>query len=331
LCASYGTWSGCALRLLRQACNGTSGGSDAGQLEIAADGSRFDAIDVVSLEDYVAGVVPAESIASWPIEALKAQAVAARSYALATHAGGSLFDQYADTRSQEYKGLDGEASRSTQATRATAGQVVTYRGVVATTYFFSASGGRTEDIQNVFYGSPREPYLTSVNDPYDSVAPLHKWRFRWNRAQIQARLGSLCAGSFERIKVLRRGRSPRIVSANVVCSGGKRRVTGVDLKTALGLYDTWFYETRISTSGAHRARAASFVTGLLIPRLALTGSFEPAPPGRQLTVEQRRRGRFVAMGTVSTAADGSFTYALKGPGTYRVRSGSTVGDPVTVH
>ena len=78
------------------------------------------------------------------------QAVAARSYALATDAGGPLFDQYSDTRSQVYRGMSAEQPSTNAAARNTAGQVVLYNGTVATTYYFSTSGGQTENVENVF-------------------------------------------------------------------------------------------------------------------------------------------------------------------------------------
>ncbi len=165
------------------ATNGVTDGAYRGTIDLAPAGGGIDAIDVLPLDQYVAGVVPGEVDASWPRAALEAQAVAARSYALATDAGGSLFDQYADTRSQMYKGLSGEEPASTAAVRATAGQVVTYGGQVATTYFFSTSGGHTENVENVFYGSRALPYLRGVKDPYDYYAPLHRWHLRCDPAR----------------------------------------------------------------------------------------------------------------------------------------------------
>ena len=95
---------------------------------------------------------PSESPSSWPAAALQAQAVVARSYALASNVNGKGFNQYADTRSQVYRGYLGEAPSTTAAVAATAGQVVTYAGAVATTFFFSTSGGYTENIENAFVG-----------------------------------------------------------------------------------------------------------------------------------------------------------------------------------
>ena len=97
-------------------------------------------------------------------------------YALATDAGGPQFDQYPDTRSQVYAGFDGEQPALDAAVEATANQVLRYAGKIAVTYFFSTSGGETEDIQNVFYGAAPQPYLVGVKDPYDDVSPRHRWQ-----------------------------------------------------------------------------------------------------------------------------------------------------------
>ena len=96
--------------------------------------------------------MPLESPASWPIEALKAQAVAARTYALTTSKGGAGFDHYPDTRSQVYGGVGAEVASTNAATQQTAGQLVTYQGTPVATYFFSTSGGRTEDVENTTLG-----------------------------------------------------------------------------------------------------------------------------------------------------------------------------------
>ena len=82
----------------------------------------------VSRMDYVRGVVSAESPSGWPTEALRAQAVAARTYAIATNAGGTSFDQYADTRSQVYGGVAAETASTDAAVSSTASQIVTVAG-----------------------------------------------------------------------------------------------------------------------------------------------------------------------------------------------------------
>src|SRR2546423_8488010 len=109
---------------------------------------------------------------TWAPEALKAQAVATRSYAL-SHLQSGSFDLYPDTRSQVYRGVAGEAPETNAAVQSTAGQVVLYAGRVAKTFFFSTSGGRTMSAADA-WGTPI-PYLLSVPDPYDTLSPYHDW------------------------------------------------------------------------------------------------------------------------------------------------------------
>jgi stage II sporulation protein D len=137
----------------------------------------FDLVNVVGLDDYLLGVVPREMPASWgddSLAALVAQAVAARSYALATLKPTANYDLFDDDRSQVYGGVAAEDPRTTRAVQSTRGTVLTYDGAVITAFFFSTSGGRTEDVQNVFRSGPR-PYLVSVPDPYDRISPYHDW------------------------------------------------------------------------------------------------------------------------------------------------------------
>jgi stage II sporulation protein D len=223
-------------------------GSYRGGLEIRAakGGGRVSVVNAVNLEDYVRGVVPRESIPSWPLEALKAQAVAARSYALASKVSGAGFDQYADTRSQVYGGARAETTRTNQAVADTALQVVTYQGKIAQTFYFSTSGGYTEHNENSFIGGTPEPYLRSVPDPYEAAAgsPYHQWTRNFTNAAMQSKLGGMLKGKLRNIVVVQRGASPRVVKAKVVGSGGTTMVSGPDLRSALALPDTWAYFTR---------------------------------------------------------------------------------------
>lgn len=192
------------------------------------------------LEAYVRGVVGAEMPGDWPLAALEAQAVASRTYALTDHAGGSHFDVYADTRSQLYLGARAQTAQTDAAVAATAGQIVTYAGQPAITYFFASSGGATEDAQNGFPGAAPEPWLRGVPDPYDQ-GPQHRWSVAIDFRTAAARLRGLVRGAFRGIEVLRRGYSPRIVSAEVLGSKGATQVGGPELANRLGLYDNWAY------------------------------------------------------------------------------------------
>src|SRR5262249_16952338 len=120
--------------------------------------------------------VPAEVPSTWPAEALKAQAVAARSYALASLASvpaASAYDLYSDTRSEAYGGVAAETPATTAAAEATAREVVLFDGKIAATYFGSSSGGRTVSAAEL--PGHAVPYLASVPDPYDTYAPHHDW------------------------------------------------------------------------------------------------------------------------------------------------------------
>jgi len=246
------------------ACGGSAGarggaaidiagqGTYRGQLVAVSVGGGLDVVNRVSIEDYVKGVIPNEMPASWAQQALRAQAVAARSYALATRQSGP-FDLYDDTRSQVYGGKGTEQAASNHAARATAGQVVEHSGKVATTYFFSTSGGHTENIEDSFVGSSPVPYLKGVRDPYDKISPVHRWTVRLTNAEVSSRLSGLFSGRLRKIHVLERGASPRIVYARVVGSTGSTKVTGSTLESRLGLLDSWMsfgkHETGVSAYG----------------------------------------------------------------------------------
>jgi peptidoglycan hydrolase-like amidase len=120
-----------------------------------------------------------------------------------------------------------------------AGEVVMYGGEIARTYYSASSGGQTESVQFGFPGSAPVPYLVGVDDPYDTTSPLHTWRKTFTQGQIEARLGGYLKGNLQDIQITKTGVSPRIVSADVVGSGGTTKVSGSQLQTALGGYSTW--------------------------------------------------------------------------------------------
>ncbi|MFL5838906.1 MAG: SpoIID/LytB domain-containing protein, partial [Thermoleophilaceae bacterium] len=215
-----------AVILQGTAQNGLANGSYRGVLELRPGlFGGMTAVNALPLDDYIQGVVPGEVPYTWPAAALEAQAMAARSYSLVTDAGGAIFDQYADTRSQMYYGLSRETTSTNAAVAKTARQVVEYGNEIAVTYYFSSSGGRTENIENVFLGSNPVPYLKSVDDPYDIASPRHRWRFTWSRGALDRKLGGWVRGKLRSVKVTQRGVSPRIVSANVIGSRGSTSVT----------------------------------------------------------------------------------------------------------
>ncbi len=316
---------GRTLKLLGGAINDVSSGSYRGSIALHPGGAGgVTAVNSLPVDDYVKGVVAGEMPSSWHVQALRAQAVAARTYGLATNKSGATFDQYPDTRSQVYLGLKGETARTNQAVADTARQIVTYRGEIATTFFFSTSGGRTEDVQNSFIGSDPQPYLQSVSDPYDRISPKHRWRFRFSTGSLGAKLGA--PGTLRSVRVIKRGSSPRIVSARVTGSRGSTTLSGPSIRARLGLFDSWAYFSRVSTSqarqrGARAARAA-------FPELA--GSIAPAPRSRSAVIERREGREWQRVGAVELGRGGRFHATVAVSGRYRVRAGAVAGPAVRV-
>jgi stage II sporulation protein D len=141
-------------------------------------------LNVVPLEDYLLGVVPSEMPSNWPPEALRAQAVAARTFAISRMLDHiyDTYDVYDDQSAQVYLGVRGENERSTQAVRDTAGQVLTYNGTPITAYFFSDAGGYTKD--------GKLPYLRAKPSKYPK-SPHNSWRIPL-KAEDLARFAEKC-------------------------------------------------------------------------------------------------------------------------------------------
>jgi stage II sporulation protein D len=208
-----------------------------GKLNVSSDGKLVQVIDTLGLEAYLKGVVPAEMPSAWPPEALKAQAVAARSYALANMTTGRAFDLYSDTRSQVFGGVKVENAATSAAVDATKGQVVLYKGKVADTLFFSTSGGRTASALEST--GLNVPYLVPVADPYDSASPYHDWGPVLLDAAIVAKQFKLASPIADLQTTT--GPSGRVKSLNVVSDDDSQvTLTGNQVRGALELRSTWF-------------------------------------------------------------------------------------------
>jgi stage II sporulation protein D len=209
-----------------------------GALEtVVNESGELNVVNALSVDNYVKGVIPNESPPSWPIEELKAQAVASRSFALTGGVEGDGYDLYSDTRSQVYKGLESEYTTSDQAEEETAGQVLMYEGQIAETLFSACSGGKTESNENVFGAAI--PYLVGVPDPYDGACPLHSWTLNFSGPEMTQKLSGLVNGALKKVEITKTGYSPRIIEAKLFGTGGVTTVTGEQLEVALGGYSTW--------------------------------------------------------------------------------------------
>ena len=212
-----------------------------GQLVVDVLNGKLRAINVLPLEQYLYGVVPAEMPSAWQSAALQAQAVAARSYALANRQGAAPFDVYADGRSQAYLGASVETPAGRQAVDDTAGQILLYNGDVADTLFSSSTGGRTQSAVDAF-GAPGRPYLVSVRDPYDTISPYHDW----GPVPVTAKTLGHGLGLAGHVvdAVVSRNPSKRVKTIKLTSLQRGAPVTtsvrGAALASAFGLRSTWF-------------------------------------------------------------------------------------------
>lgn len=176
-------------------------------------------------EAYLVGVVAHEVNTSWPMDALKAQAVAARSYAY-LNPNGLTNDQ----RTQA--GGPSNDPRAQQAVRETRGQVLEYGGQPIAGYYHSTSGGCTENSENV--GWSYQPYLRGVSSPWETDSPSWNWQTRtYSLTDAQSKLGGQVKGTLQSIHVNSRGVSGRVINLDLIGSGGTTRVSVNQFRCAL--------------------------------------------------------------------------------------------------
>ncbi len=215
-----------------------------GAIEIKiVNGRDMTVINHVGLEDYLYGVVPCEIQSNSHTEALKAQAVAARTYVLNNmdkhaHLG---FNLCARPVCQVYKGYSVERASTNAAVDGTKGKIVTYKGKPATTFYFSSSGGMTENVSNVWGG--KFPYLVSVLDQYEGK---NSWNYNWNKEfspieieEIMKRRGS-DIGRLTSIDVTKRSEAGRVIEMQVKGTKGSETFKNNNCRTVFSLYSQLF-------------------------------------------------------------------------------------------
>ncbi len=291
-----------------------------GSLRVTSKSGRLQAVNVVGLEDYTKAVIPEEVSEDWPAEALKAQAVATRTYAVATRKPDGAFDVYPDTRSQVYGGVNAEKFSTSAAADATAGVVLSFRGKPAVTYFFASSGGRTASIQDAWPGSHPVPYLVSVPDPYDVLSPFHRWGpYVFSAEALAQRLG--VSGTLLDATA-RRNRSKRVTKVALTMASRELTLSGPDVRNILGLRSSWFEIGALSIDRP----VAPLSYGV---KATLTGLARGVP---RVRLEQRAGGAWVQVVPLEAAGDGTFAAAVKPDSTrlYRLSNGSVASTPVQI-
>ena len=205
-----------------------------GSLQLRLDGDELQAVNALPLEQYVADVVSVENPGYWPQEALRSQAIASRSYALANLHPNAEFDLYSDNRSQNYVGLRKEYPSAVEATAATRGQVLRYQGRVIEAFFTASNGGVTSNTEGIWSGPPL-PYLAERPDTFDARSPGNSWgplRFSWST--LRQAFPQLPAGVV-RVGVTTNG-GDRVSSVTFVASDGSSyQIDGTAFQQRLGL------------------------------------------------------------------------------------------------
>jgi stage II sporulation protein D len=204
-----------------------------GRLQLRPEGGTLQAINHIALETYLPSVVGSEMPPRWPQAALRAQAVAARTYALRQRKPGAAFDLTATVTSQVYKGVESETDSTREAVASTRGQVLMYRSSLANTVFHSSSGGRTENSGDIW--RQQLPYLVSVPD-FDQRSPVHQWEKPLPPELLRQAFREI--GGVKRIDVVATTATGRVRQARVVGPVGTLVLTGPELRTRLGLRST---------------------------------------------------------------------------------------------
>ncbi|HEX2184681.1 MAG TPA: SpoIID/LytB domain-containing protein, partial [Chloroflexota bacterium] len=207
-----------------------------GELTLTMRSEGLETINRLSLQDYLRGVVPAEMPPSWPAEALKAQILTARSYAVwqARSRARQRYDVDDTVQHQVYLGSNVERANVNQLIDATAGKVIVHRGQVIQAVFFSTCAGWTENNESVWPGAPL-PYLRGIQDvdpagqPYDAAAPRFSWTTgALTTAQLQAILNTdpaTAVGQLLALDLSQRTHSGRLLRVTATGTAGSKTFT----------------------------------------------------------------------------------------------------------
>ena len=218
----------------------------AGKLNLFVLDSEILVVNVLGIEKYLNSVVGSEMPAKWPIEALKAQAIASRTYAL-KQKGNNLFDIDSTQKNQVYNGLESRTYKTIRAVKSTRSLVLTYKNKLINALFHSSSGGMTENSQDVWKN--KYPYLSSVKD-FDKNNP----KFRWQKKISSNELINLFPkiGGLKNIEILDITSTGRVKNLKLIGTYGSDQISGVDFRKRLGLNSNFirfkFFEEELNNN-----------------------------------------------------------------------------------
>lgn len=207
-----------------------------GALAVRAVDARLEIVNQTPLSPYVASVVASE-LGFDVMEAAKAQAVLARTYALRRRGAKPTYDLDDHQGSQVFRGLATITATSRHAADGTDGEVLTYSGALAEGTYFSSSGGHTADNEAVWNGVPL-PYLRGVTDPFDSVAPDHTWQTTASKPQVLGAISALVGGRVTGLQIEARSRSGRVTRMRAI-GGARADLTGAQFRREVNAVAGW--------------------------------------------------------------------------------------------
>ena len=278
-----------------------------GELRLSGRGGQLRAVNALGIEAYLMSVVGSEMPHQWPLAALQAQAVAARTYALQQRSRGGGWDLKATVSSQVYLGVESETPSTRKAVASTRSLVLVHGGKLINAVFHSSSGGVTEASGMVWRN--QLPYLVSVPD-HDQHSPMHRWQERFDLEGLRQRLPE--TGGVDAVDVLSRSASGRVRQARLRGPQGSLLLSGADLRRRLGLKSTLVsFEMVQATAPPEplpalqarpvrgRFRLAQLTATVARPRPSLLGGHgrqrRHGVPGMQLLVTGQGHGHGVGM------------------------------------
>ncbi len=204
----------------------------AGKLKILIRENDILVINVIGIEKYLGSVVGSEMPAKWPLEALKAQAIASRTYAL-KQKGNSLYDIDSTNKNQVYMGLEARTNKTKKAVSSTRALVLIYKNKLINSLFHSSSAGMTENSQDVWKN--KYPYLSSVKD-FDKNNPKLRWNKKFSESQLKKIFPRI--GGINEIEILNVTSTGRVKNVKIRGDFGTDQISGVDLRKRMNLKST---------------------------------------------------------------------------------------------
>ncbi|MCB1156475.1 MAG: SpoIID/LytB domain-containing protein [Leptospiraceae bacterium] len=211
-----------------------SGKEYRGKLLLKPDEAKFLIINLVDFENYLLSVVPAEMPASWPIEALKAQAICARTYALRAILTSShlSYDLEGNTYSQAYGGIQAEHESSTKAVLDTKGIILLYKNEPLDALYHSNAGGITEDAESVW--SNKLEYVKTGFSKFDYPSKAFYWKYSFSLNELQKKFDKESEESWQSLQITKASASGRVLELEAKSEGKSFLFSGKELRLSLG-------------------------------------------------------------------------------------------------